>query len=116
MTVIDTYLRNIPTLEREILECVRDAVHELVPDAQEVISYGMPGFKYEGKYVCGFNAFKDHLSFFPTSEPIAQLRDQLADYKIATGTIQFNAEQPLPVPLIKALVQVRLDAIKKNQT
>ena len=105
----------MPAPAREILEHIRDTVREIAPDAKEVISYGMPGFKYDGKYLCGFNAFKDHLSFFPTSEPIALLHDQLAGYKIATGTIQFNAARPLPDQLVKALVQVRIDAIKKKQ-
>ena len=116
MTVIDAYLQNVPAPEREILEYIRDTVREIVPDAREVISYGMPGFKYKGKYLCGFNAFKDHLSFFPTSEPIEQLRDQLSGYTLATGTIQFSLERPLPESLIKALVRVRIDAINKNQT
>ena len=104
---IDDYLHSIAAPERRELEKIRDTIHELLPDATEVISYGMPGFKYKGKYLAGFNAFKDHLSFFPTSSPVERYKDNLADFKLSKGTIQFTPAKPIPEALIKKLVATR---------
>ena len=69
MNKIDEYLHNLAQPERNALECIRQIVREMVPNAEEVISYGIPGFKYNDKYLLGFAAFKNHLSLFPTSGP-----------------------------------------------
>lgn len=71
------------------------------------MSYGMPGFKLSGKYLVGFCSFKDHMSLFPTSGPIAALKADLIDYKISKGTIHFTVERPLSESLIKKILRVR---------
>ena len=107
MSVIDDYFENIPGPERAELERIRQIVHSGVPDAEEVISYGMPAFKYHGKYLVGFNVFKGHLSLFPTAGPIEKLKDELADYKLARGTIQFTLDKPLSEDLVRKIVMIR---------
>lgn len=79
-------------------------VHELCPDAEEVKTYGMPGFKYKGKYLLSFAAFKDHLSLFPGAEAPAQLEEKLTAYRRSKGTIQFTLEQPLPDDLLREII------------
>jgi uncharacterized protein YdhG (YjbR/CyaY superfamily) len=116
MTVIDSYLQTISQPEAAELERIRMIVLETVPAAQEVISYGMPGFKYKGKYLLGMNAFKDHLSLFPTGGPVDALKAKLGNYKISKGTIQFTLENPLPKLLIQEIVAIRVADIKgKNK-
>lgn len=115
MSVIDDYLQEIPGPERAELERIRQIVHSMVPDAEEVISYGMPVLKYKGKYVVGFNAFKDHLSLFPTAEPIEKLKDRLQGYKLSRGTIQFTLDKPLPEELIREVMRSRADDISKGK-
>ena len=110
-TVIDDYMANLDPDQREQLERIRKIVHDTVDDAVECISYGMPGFKYKGKYLGGFNAFKSHLSFFPTGRPVEVLKDKLGDYKLSTGTVQFTVEHPIPEELIREMLRVRIDAI-----
>ena len=83
MTVIDQYFANVDPTQRKELERIRTIVKNVAPEAEEVISYGMPGFKYKNKYLIGFNAFKDHLSLFPTSRPVEVYKDQLQDYKLS---------------------------------
>lgn len=114
MTVIDTYLKTVSEPNAAEMERIRNIVHETVPSATEVISYGMPGFKYKGRYLCGFNAFKDHLSFFPTAGPVEALKDQLKGFKISKGTIQFTLEKPLPEPLIEEILKVRVAEIDET--
>jgi uncharacterized protein YdhG (YjbR/CyaY superfamily) len=112
MSVIDDFLKDVPKPQRNELERVRQIVGETVPDAEETLSYGMPAFKYKGKPLLYFNAFKDHMSIFPTSKPTEVLQDKLKDYKVSKGTIQFTIEKPLPKELIKEVLEVRLAEIK----
>jgi uncharacterized protein YdhG (YjbR/CyaY superfamily) len=71
----------------------------------------MPGFKYKGKYLAGYNAFKNHLSFFPTALPIETLKNKLGDYKISEGTIQFTLTNPIADELIRELVRIKVASI-----
>jgi len=110
-TVIDDYLAALDPVDRAELERIRQIVHAAVPGVDECISYGMPGFKYKGKYLGGFNAFKNHLSFFPTGRPVEVLKNSLTDYKTSTGTVQFTVDNPIPEALIREMLQIRVDAI-----
>lgn len=111
MTVIDEYFKKIAPRERAELQRIREIVRAVAPDAQEVITYGMPGFKYKNKYFVGFNALKNHLSIFPSSGPIEALRDKLQGYSLSKGTIRFTLDNPLPEELIKEILRERMAAI-----
>ncbi len=111
MSLIDDYLKDVSPAERAELERIRQIVKQVVPEAEEVISYGMPGFKYQKKYLIGFAPFKDHLSLFPTSGPVQALKDKLGMYKLSKGTIQFTADNPIPEALIKELIAHRVSSI-----
>lgn len=106
------YLASVTPPERVVLENIRNVVVAVVPDATEVWSYGMPGFKYKGSYLIGYAAFKDHLSLFPTPGPIEKLAGKLTDYKTAKGTIQFTGENPITDKLIIELVKNRVEQIQ----
>jgi uncharacterized protein YdhG (YjbR/CyaY superfamily) len=79
----------------------------MAPRAEEVISYGMPGYKYHGMLVY-FAAFKNHCSFFPGSSRIIKMYDELKEYKTSKGSIQFTIDKPLPVSLVKKIVKARM--------
>jgi len=111
MSAVDDYLKNVEEPQRAELERIRSIVKDLVSEAKEVISYRIPGFTYKGKYLMGYAAFHDHLSIFPTSEPIEVLAPKLTGYKLSRGTIQFGLDQPLPEALIRELVGIRVEAI-----
>lgn len=111
MTVVDNYLGELSPRERKELERIRQIVRKLYPDAREAISYGMPAFKYKGKYLVAYWAFKDHLSLFPTAGPIEALEHKLKDYTLSKGTIQFTLKHPLPESLIGELLQHRVKTI-----
>lgn len=112
MTVIDDYLATVEEPEQGKLEEVRKIIKQVVPEAQEVITYGMPGFKYKGKYLISFAAFKDHMSIFPGAEPVEEYKDRMKDFKVSKGTIQFTLEHPIPDDLLKdilLLCKARID-------
>ena len=111
MTPIDEYLENVNSDQKDQLERIRSVVKTIVPDVEEVISYGMPVFKVKGKYLIGMSQFKDHLSIFPGSGPIESLAKELSDFKTSKGTIQFTIEKPIPDELLKLVIQDCLSRI-----
>jgi uncharacterized protein YdhG (YjbR/CyaY superfamily) len=115
MSVIDDYLKNVPPIQKATLEHIRTLVKQLAPTAEEVISYGMPGFKLNHRYMLGFAAFKDHLSLFPTSQPMSLLSQDVHDkFVTSKGTLQFTPEDPLPDSVIKQIIQERIKDISKK--
>lgn len=115
MTYVEEYLASLPDVAtRETLEHIRSIIHATVADVEECKSYGMPGFKYDGKYLVGFSVFKDHIGLFPTSEPIEKLAAKLTDFKTSKGGIQFTPEHPIPDKLIEELLRIRVTDISKQ--
>ena len=106
---IDAYLANVDEPKRSTLQRLRRAILEVIPDAEEGISYGLPAFRVQGKVVAGFAAFKNHLSYLPHSGSVFPvLRDELGAYKTSTGALRFPIDSPLPKLLVEHLVKVRV--------
>lgn len=114
MTVIDDYFEKISYKESAELERIRRIVKTTIPEAEEVVSYGMPGFKYKGKYLIGFYTFKNHLSLFPTAKPINSLKSKLNNFKLSKGTIQFTLDNTIPESIIRKLILYRIDDIDRG--
>ena len=82
---------------------------EVIPDAEQGISYQLPAFRIQGKVVAGFAAFKNHLSYLPHSGSVfPELKEDVAQYRTSTGALQFPIDTPLPKPLVEKLVGVRI--------
>jgi uncharacterized protein YdhG (YjbR/CyaY superfamily) len=106
---IDTYLAGVDEPKRSTLEQLRRNIHDVLPDAEECISYGMPAFKVQGNTVAGFAAFKNHLSYLPHSDSILpRLAKDLAGYEGTKGSLHFPIDQPLPAALVNKLGKARL--------
>jgi uncharacterized protein YdhG (YjbR/CyaY superfamily) len=106
---VDAYLREVEEPQRSTLETLRRTILEIVPQAEQVISYGVPAFRVDGKTVAGFAAFKDHLSFLPFSGSVlGQLTDELDGYTMTKGSLHFAVDRPLPKLLVKKLLAIRL--------
>src|SRR5580704_18076295 len=107
---IDDYLQRLDEPKRSTLSRLRRDILAVVPDAEQCISYGVPGFKIEGKTVAGFAAFKNHLSYLPHSGSVfPELHNELEDYVTSTGALRFAIDKPLPAPLVEKLIAVRLE-------
>jgi len=105
----DEYLAQVGWLEaRQALTELRDMIRRVAPDAEECVTYGMPGFK-QGGYLAAFFAFKKHCSLFPGGLP-DEFLPELAPWKVSRGTIQFTPDHPLPEDLVRRIVQFRLAA------
>jgi len=112
---IDEYLRGVDEPKRGTLQALRLAILEVVPDAEQGISYRVPAFRVHGKVVAGFAAFKDHLSYLPFSGSVlGQLEAELRGYAMTKSALHFPVDRPLPKTLVKKLITVRLDQIRRG--
>lgn len=111
MITVTSYLENASLDQREEYERIRAIVATSVPEFEEMISYGLPTFKYKGKPLLYFGAFKNHMSIFPTPSPVETLKERLEPYKVSKGTIQFTQDNLLPEDLITDLIQLRKHTI-----
>jgi len=107
-TNVEEYLADAPPNVQKLLENIRQVIKESAPGAKEVISYGMPGFKFENHLLVWFAAFKDHISFFPTASGVGAFKDKLGGYKTSKGTIQFPLDKPIPYNLIAEITKFRV--------
>jgi uncharacterized protein YdhG (YjbR/CyaY superfamily) len=106
---VDEYLREIEEPKRTTLEALRRTILKVVPDAEEVIAYGVPAFRVRGETVAGFGAFQNHLSYLPFSGSVlSQLADELEGYAMTKSALHFPVDCPLPKALVKKLISVRL--------
>ena len=107
----DTYIAGYPKETQRSLNQLRATIKKAAPQAEEIISYGMPAYKWNGMLVY-FAAYEKHIGFYPGSSGIAAFKKELASYKTSKGTVQFPVEEPVPLPLIARIVKFRL---KENQ-
>jgi uncharacterized protein YdhG (YjbR/CyaY superfamily) len=106
---VDEYLRGLEEPKRSTLEALRRTILEVIPDAEQVISYAVPGFRVGGKTVAGFAAFRDHLSYLPFSGSVlSQLAGELEGYTMTKSALHFPVDRPLSKELVERLIAVRL--------
>jgi len=107
---IDAYLAALDEPQRSTLTDLRRTIMEIVPEAEEIISYGMPAFRLQDKVVAGFASFKQHVSYFPHSGSVLPaMKKDVKAYATSTGTLRFAPDTPLPRSLVEKLIAVRID-------
>ncbi|HXC19163.1 MAG TPA: DUF1801 domain-containing protein [Acidimicrobiales bacterium] len=106
---ITAYVDALDEPKRSTLQQLRETILEVIPDAEQGISYLLPAFRVQGKVVAGFAAFKNHLSYLPHSGSVfPELQEELADYGKSTGALRFPIDQPLPKEIVAKLIEVRI--------
>ena len=112
---IDEYIAiQIPEV-KILLEQMRQTILKAAPEAEEVISYNMPAFKYQGMLVY-FAAYKNHIGFYATPTGHSEFKDELSAYKQGKGSVQFPLSKPLPLDLISRIVAFRVNENLKKKT
>ncbi|WP_193510166.1 iron chaperone [Cryobacterium sp. BB736] len=112
---VEEYLNALEPAYRAELERIRALVTQLAPDTEETMSYGMPTLKYKGRALVYFTASKKHMSFYPSSWAIEEMKDQLTHYKTTEHAIQFTLDNTLPSRLIEDLVRIHVREIDINR-
>ena len=106
---VDEYIGSLPEDRRGPMQEIRRAVREAAPEATEVISYNMPALKQDGRFLVSYSAFKRHYSLFAWSDEMLEaIGDDLRRHATGRGTIQFPADEPIPVDLVRRVVEFRL--------
>jgi uncharacterized protein YdhG (YjbR/CyaY superfamily) len=103
----DGFLAGLSTEKRVALEKLRKAIRSAAPKAEECISYGIPAFRLNGKFLVGLGVGANHCAFYPGSA-LNLYKEELKEYETSKGTIRFQASKPLPAALIRKLVKARI--------
>ena len=110
---VDAYLRGVGESKRGTLEALRRMILEIVPDAEQVISYRVPAFRVRGKTIAGFAAFKDHVSYLPFSGSVlGTLGHELHGYTMTKSALPLPIDRPPPKPLVEKLIAARLKELR----
>jgi uncharacterized protein YdhG (YjbR/CyaY superfamily) len=104
---IDEYIATFPVDIQKILQEVRATIKTAAPQAEEKISYQMPTFDLKGNLV-HFAAFKNHIGLYPTPSGTEAFKRELVIYQGAKGSIKFPIDEPLPLDLIRRIVEFRV--------
>jgi uncharacterized protein YdhG (YjbR/CyaY superfamily) len=107
---IDEYISTFPAEVQRILNELRQTIKEVAPEAEETINYQIPTFTLHGNLV-HFAAFQNHIGFYPTPSGMEAFKEELSGYKGAKGSVQFPINEPLPLALIRRIVEYR---VKEN--
>ena len=104
---IDDYLARVTDDKRAALEQLRQTILEVIPMAEECISYQMPAFRHDGRVLVYFAAAANHCAFYPGGM-VNDFKDELEAYETSKGTIRFQPERPLPASLVQKIVKARV--------
>jgi len=110
---VDEYIRSFPPAVQTLLTRIRQTIKKAAPLAEEMISYGIAGYKYHGMLIY-FAGFTNHVSVYPAPRTTEPFKKELAAYKGGKGTVQFPLDKPVPLDLVKRIVQFRIKANEKK--
>lgn len=117
LSPVDAYIATLPPVQQDALQRLRTIILSVIPDAEEVISYGIPTFRLQGTNVVHIGASKNHCSFYTGGTPMETFSKELEPFSTSKGTIRFQADKPLSKPLIIKLVKYRLaEIVEKRPT
>ena len=109
MSAVPAYIASVPTESRPALRKLRQEIRGTIPEAEEVISYGVPAYKCEGRLVLGFGAARDHCSIYVMSPAVMRrYAGRLKRFEVSKGAIRFSPDKPFPATLLRALIKARL--------
>jgi len=104
---VHEYISTFPAATQRILKKLHKTIKEAAPEADELISYNMPAFKFHGVLVY-YAAYKNHIGFYPTGSGIEAFKKEIAGYKNSKGAVQFPLDKPLPLDLITKMVKFKV--------
>ena len=104
----DDYLVAVTEDKRGALQKLRKAIKMAAPETKECISYQLPAFRLNGKFLVAYGAATNHCAFYPGST-VKAFKDALKGYDTSKGTIRFSADKPLPAALVRKLVRLRIE-------
>ena len=108
---VDEYLDSFDLKTKKLLKQIRSTIKKTAPKAEEMISYGIPAYKIQDKALIYFAGFANHVSVYPAPRSATEFKKELAQYKGGKGTVQFPLDKPIPLDLIKRIINYRSSLI-----
>ena len=105
---IDEYIGTFPEETQKVLEELRATIKAAAPEAEEKISYQIPTFTLNGKYLIYFAGWKNHISLYPIPSGSEAFNKEVSQYAAGKGTLKFPIDKPLPLKLITKIVKSRV--------
>ena len=102
---VDDYIKSFPDDVQPVLEEVRKTIRTVLPDAEEVISYNIPTFTIDGRYLVYFAGWQKHVSIYPIPGGDESFEKELEPFRTGPGTLRFPLNKPMPLDLIERVVK-----------
>lgn len=97
---VDEYVQSFPDPVRQALQSVRERIREVIPEAEERISYGIAGFRLDGKALLYIAGWARHVSMYPVPDGDDALTADTAPFRSGRGTLRFPVDEPIPLDLV----------------
>ncbi|MFM6995152.1 MAG: iron chaperone [Sediminibacterium sp.] len=104
---VDEYIQSFPKKTQVHLKAIRKIIKSTAPEAVELIAYKMPAYKYNKKPLVYFAGYEKHIGLYATPSGHAKFKKELSKYKQGKGSVQFPIDEPMPIELIKQIVEFR---------
>lgn len=111
MNTVEAYIDQFDGEIKSRLEQMRQVIRAEAPEAEEGIMYGLVGYKMNKKPLVYFGGFARHVGFYATPNGHEAFAEEFAPYKQGKGSVQFPLDQPLPLDLVKRVVQYRKEQV-----
>ncbi len=111
-TSVDDYLGRFDGEVRERLEAMRATIRTTAPDAVESIAYGMPAYKLDKRPLVYFAGYDGHVGFYATPNGHEAFAQEFGRYRQGKGSVQFPHGEPLPLDLVRRVVEFRVGAVR----
>lgn len=112
---IDTYVEDFPDDMQKVLIKIRTTIRRIIPNAEETISYGVPAFKQNGKYIVYFAGWKHHVSVYPIPAGTKTFQKSIAPFVAGRGTVKFPLDKSIPYSLIEKIAAYNLKRVSRGE-
>jgi uncharacterized protein YdhG (YjbR/CyaY superfamily) len=112
---VEEYLADFPKEVKAKIQELRTLIKDLAPEAEEGISYNMPGYKLSGKPLVYFAGYEHHIGFYPLPSAIREFKEEISKYKTSKGAIQFPLDKKIPIALVRKILKMRINENNERQ-
>lgn len=112
---VAAYIASMPPPARKALKQLRAAIRAASADITEGISYDIPAFLLDGRYLLYIAAFREHASIYPVTAGMAERHGEAIEpYRSGKATLRFRLDGPIPTALVTQLAKTRVEERRRK--